>query len=192
MPAPAALQFSVAAVAEADPRLPLERLCSSVVTPFQLGFARKAMKLLSERESLACEATGAGLVVRSETEAALERALGLLREVYGAEALRIGPPTVRCRQTDRGMEEPHMGVQIRCLPAQLERVRDDLVRRGAEIVEAHRQGPIAVVRATAPLARLIGYAQALDALSGGDAHPVMWFSHYAPLESAGPPGGTAA
>lgn len=191
MTASGALRFNVTAAGDADSRLPLERVCSSTVTPFQLGFARKAMRLLAERESLVCEATGAGLVIRGETEAALERALGLLRQVYG-EALRIGPPTVRCRQTAAGMEEPHMGVQIRCIPARLECIRADLERRDAHIVEARRQGPVAVVRATAPLARLIGYGQDLEALACGDAHPVMWFSHYAPVQWAGPPGGEAA
>lgn len=183
--------FSIAAAGEIHSQLPLERLCSSQATVFQLGFARQALARLADRDGLACEPTSAGLLIRSETEAALEQPVDLLREIYG-EDLHVGPLTIRCRETAQGLTEPHMGVQVRCQPADLQRVRGDLERRGARIVEAHAEAAIGVVRATAPLARLIGYAGELAALTGDRAYPVMWLSHYESAPPAGPPGGAAA
>lgn len=171
--------------------LPLECICSTSATAFQLGFARGARMLVPERDDVACEPTSAGLLIRAETETALERPIALLREVYG-EALRVGPPTIRCRETADGVSEPYMGLRVRCPRDRLEAVRAGLVRRDGQIVEAHAEGLYAVVRATAPLVRLLGYAGELAALTGEHGHLVMWFSHYAPVEPAGPPGGAAA
>jgi translation elongation factor EF-G len=60
-------------------------------------------------------------------------------------------------------------------------VRDDLIARGAVISDAELAPPIAVVRGTASLAKLLGYPQQLAALTDGTAREVMWLSHYAPL-----------
>jgi hypothetical protein len=62
---------------------PLERICRHRYDPFQLSFARHALELFPENERSAFEASHRGLVLRVQSEAALARAVAILRNYFG-------------------------------------------------------------------------------------------------------------
>lgn len=167
----------------------IERTCSHRTERFQLAFARTAMQLLGRHEDIAFEATRAGLTILAETELSLERPLAKLHDLY-ADALCVGPPLVRYR---RGavVEEPYMGLRVLCPPAQLDAVKRDLLTRGASILDTELNSRFGVVRASAALARLIGYPRRVRDLTSEHVQLVMWVSHYAQVEPT-LPGGDAA
>lgn len=171
------------------PEYPIERTCVHLYEPFQLTFARHAQQVLPRDADVESEANHRGLVLRGETETALEGPVAILREYFGSQ-IRVGPPVIRYH---RGtcVEEPHMRVRVQCLPEYVEAVRADLEARGASIVDCDTTSASGVVRVTAPLAQLLGYSQSLAMLTAGSAQEVMWLSHYAPVDSPSP-GGDAA
>ncbi|MEP7246040.1 MAG: hypothetical protein ABI885_20500 [Gammaproteobacteria bacterium] len=170
------------------PEYPIERVCSHLFEPFQLTFARHAQNVLPEEEEVEVEASHQGLVLRGETEAALEHSVEILQDYYGNQ-IRIGAPTVRYRN-GATVEEPYMGLRVRCSPEYFAAVMADLEARRASIEHTECTPAHAVVRATAPLARLIGYSWNLARLTAGTAHEVMWLSRYSPVEVP-PPNGDA-
>jgi elongation factor G-like protein len=174
----------------ANTHYPLEQLCSHRSEPFQLAFARQAIEMLPQRPDRRFEATHRGLLLLAETESALESSAWILRDAYG-ELVSISAPTIRYQ---RGVvtEEPHMGVRVLSPAEYFDAVRDDLMRRGATLLDAEVMSSVAVVRVTAPLARLFGYSLDLARLTSGAGREVMWLSHYAPVESQPPPGNQAA
>ncbi len=172
------------------PRFPIECTCSHRAERFQLAFARRALDLVPRAEDTAYEADARGLLVRAETEPALERPVRVLREIFGDE-LRVGPPTVRYHHDGETLEEPHMGVRVLCAPAHFRVVVADLEARNAKVLDAEVNEQFGVIRATAPLAALIGYPRRLAELTAERARYTMWLSHYAPVAEP-PPGGDAA
>jgi hypothetical protein len=171
------------------PQFPLECTCSHQYEPFQLTFARHALQRLPPSEEGVSEAAHRGLVLRGETESALQRPIEILRDYYGSQ-IRFGSMTV-CYHRGLSLEEPHMVVRVMLPMGHFDAVKDDLLGRRAVILEAEQTTPFGLIRATAPLAQLLGYGQSLSELTSGRACVVMWLSHYAPVESP-PPGGRAA
>lgn len=170
-------------------QFPLERICSHSYEPLQLNFARQAIEKLPEREDSRAEATHQGLVLRAETERALERHIEILQDYYG-DQIQIGPARVRYPQTPK-LGSPHMAVRVQRTSAHFAAVKADLLARGATILDAEVTAHFGIVRATAPLEKLLGYAKTLHQLTGGSAREVMWLSHYAPVQEP-PPDGHAA
>ncbi len=170
-------------------RFPIQCECSYSKDRFNLAFARKAMEVIRPEKELVLEPSTRGLTLLAETEMALERPIAVLKDVYGDE-VRVGPPTVRYHEGVR-VEEPYMGLRIRCQPEHFERLKGDLLRRGAALSDAERNHICGVLRASAPLATLVGYPAHVRAASEGTAQLVMWLSHYAPVTDS-PPGGDAA
>jgi hypothetical protein len=170
-------------------RFPIQCECSYSRDRFNLAFARKAMEVLRPGKELVLEPSMRGLKLLAETEMALERPIALLRDVYGND-VRVGPPTVRYHQGSQ-VEEPYMGFRIRCQPQHFERLRGDLVRRGAALSDAELNKLCGVLRASARLADLVGYPAHVRASTEGTAQLVMWLSHYEPVTDS-PPGGDAA
>ena len=84
-----------------------------------------------------------------------------------------------------------MVVRVRCRSEHFESIMTDLMTRGAVVLETEVKPTFCVLRATAPLARLLGYAQSLSDLTDKSAHEVMWLSHYAPVQASSSPGGAA-
>lgn len=78
-----------------------------------------------------------------------------------------------------------MGVRVLCAAEYYDAVKEDLIARGGALADAEVTSQIAVVRAAVSLARLLGYSQHVDDLTGGSAREVIWFSHYAPIETPG-------
>ncbi len=170
-------------------RFPIQCECSYSRDRFNLAFARKAMEVVRPGKELVLEPSVRGLTLLAETEMALERPLAVLRDVYGND-VRVGPLTVRYHQGS-AIEEPYMGLRIRCQPQQFEALQIDLLRRGASVLDAEVNRLCGVLRASAPLAALVGYPAHVKDSTGGDANLVMWLSHYEPVNEP-PPGGQAA
>lgn len=171
------------------PEYPLERVCSHLYEPFQLTFARNAQQHFLVREDVEVVPSHQGLAVRAETEDSIDAAIVLLKDLYGPN-LRIGPPTIRYHR-GRMLEQPWMGLSIRCAPEHLDAVNADLIDREATIVSCEIEPAQSLLEARAPLAALLGYRSDLEKLSAGSARHAMWLSHYAPVESP-PPDGQAA
>jgi hypothetical protein len=171
------------------PEYPLERLCTHVYEPFQLAFAQRARQLFEDRDDVGLVASHQGLTIRAETEEAIDAAVEVLSDFYGAQ-IRTGPPTIRYHD-GVSLEQPWMGLRVRCQAEHLEPVRMDLVVRNATIVSCEPHVGGYAIQACGPLAHLIGYGSTLEKLTSGSAQSVMWLSHYAPVERL-PPDGDAA
>jgi hypothetical protein len=171
------------------PEYPLERLCTHLYEPFQLTFARHAQQLFDERDDVELVASHQGLTIRAETEDAIDSTLQVLNDFYGPQ-IRIGPPTIRYHNGVT-LEQPWMGLRVRCEAEHLEPVKVDLIVRDATIVSCETHLGQCAIQACAPLAYLIGYRSALEKLTSGSAQYVMWLSHYAPVEEMPPDGGAA-
>jgi hypothetical protein len=63
--------------------------------------------------------------------------------------------------------------------------------RGADVLDAELNDRFGVLRASGPLAGLVGYPGYVRALTSERVRLWMWLSHYAPVERP-PPGGEAA
>lgn len=168
---------------------PIEQCCSHRGQRLQLDFARKAMQLLPSESSTAFEIEARGLVIKAETELALERPVRRLTEAYG-DRVRIDPPAVRYRHAER-IEQPIMGLRVLCAPEFYEAIREDLWLRRAAIMDAEVSRRFAILRASAPLVALIGYPDRFAGMTGGRGRLVMWLSHYEQLDDP-PPAGVAA
>jgi len=171
------------------PEFPLERLCSHLYVPFQLTFARNAQQHFLVREDVEVVASHQGLAIRAETEDAIDAAIVILKDLYGPN-LRIGPPTIRYHKGIL-LEQPWMGLSIRCTPEHLDAVNADLTDREATIVSCDIEPARCLVQARAPLAALLGYRSDLEKLTAGSARHAVWLSHYAPIESPPPDGQVA-
>jgi hypothetical protein len=162
------------------PEYPLTRTCLHRYEPFQLNFARRAVQILPQHGDGSAEATHKGLVLRAETETDFQSSIGILKDYYG-DQIQIGSPTVQYHRSSQ-LEEPHMGVRVLCPQPHFAAVKADLLARGASILQEEVTGEFGLVRASAPLAKLLGYPEALAQLTGASAREVMWLSHYAPVE----------
>lgn len=168
---------------------PLERACSYPAEHFQLTFARNARYHLAMREDVEVIASRQGLTIRAENEEALAAAVRELQALYGPH-IHLGPLTVRYHKAAT-LQQPWMGIHVRCAVDYLDAVNADLIARDATIVSCDIEGSRALVEASAPLATLLGYQADLEKLTEGSGHHAMWLSHYAPV-SGHPPGGEAA
>ena len=167
---------------------PIEQLARSSRTRFQLGFARLTMKLLPHFDEVAFEPSPDGLRILAATEMALELPAEVIRQIHSNE-VQLGEPSVRLLGGGDG-REPIMWVRVSVDPADAEPVLQDLVEREAQIEEVDWGHPRTVIRARAPLRRLLGYPHTLRGPSHAGTDLRMWLSHYrAPLRG---PGGDAA
>jgi len=154
-----------------------------------MRFALRAQQLLLERNDVDLVASHRGLTIRAETEEVIGAALEVLNDFYRSE-MTVGPPTIRYHN-GLTLEQPWMGLRIRCAAEHLETIRADLINRGARSIACERGPAIALIQVCAPLLRLIGYGSILEQMTSGSAKKVMWLDHYAPVDHRGP-GGSAA
>jgi predicted membrane GTPase involved in stress response len=169
--------------------LPLEMLASVASHPFQLGFARQALRMLPVAAHVSFEATSRGLLICASSEEALSEPTGLLRKTYGTD-LVLSPPRVRQVFLGEQPYEPIMELSVSSSPRHRNALREDLVRRRAVLLGEEEHPDRYVVRAEAPLRRLLGYGDALAKLTDGTAQHRIWLSRYVPIDA--PPGGDAA
>jgi hypothetical protein len=98
-------------------------------------------------------------------EASLDGPAAAVHARYGP-TVEIEPPQVRY-QFGPVIEEPVLSVVVRGPRRFALRVRDDLVRRGAEVVTVTFNPTGFIARANVTQAELLGYPAWLDALMGG-------------------------
>lgn len=169
---------------------PLEQLVQLGFTRFQKGFARQVIREAAHLRSFSAQVTllasDDGLLVHAENEEALERPAQVLRDIY-KEALRVSPPKVRYLSLDRQRYEPIMLLRVRVADHDLRAVYADLATRDAAILEADFSRGECVLRAEVPLRKLLGYAQALAAMTRGTGQHWTWLDRYAPTVDSGGP-----
>ncbi len=168
---------------------PVERLAQLASNPFQIGFARQVMRVLESSDLIAFEATHGGLLMRAQNEEALAKPVALLRDIYHDDLVLL-PPQVRYMSLGNRPYEPIMLLRVRTAPRHRDDVGADLVARGATLLEEHMQASVCVLRAEAPLRQLLGYGEALSALTNGTGLYWTWLDRYVPMGD--PPGGRAA
>jgi hypothetical protein len=158
---------------------PIEQLARSATTRFQMGFARMTMHLLPEFKEVVLEPSEQGLNILATNETALAVPGEVIRQIH-AEDVKFDAPQVRLLYGEV-VQEPIMWVGAGVARTYTELVIQDLITRGAEIEEVDWIAARPVIRAKAPLRQLLGYPQALAALSKDTAELRMWLSHYAPV-----------
>ncbi|MBZ0131653.1 MAG: hypothetical protein K8F53_03490 [Rhodocyclaceae bacterium] len=173
----------------AHSEFPVEQLVQLSSNPFQIGFARQVMRILEPSDLIAFEATHDGLQIRAQNEDALAKPENLLRDLYGDDLVLL-PPQVRFMSLGNRPYEPIMLLRVRTVPRYFDAVREDLVSREAALLEEHARPSVCVLRAEAPLRKLLGYGEALSILSDGTALHWVWLDRYVPMDN--PPGGRAA
>jgi hypothetical protein len=171
------------------PQYPLERLCTHRSESSQMSFALRAQQLLLERNDVDLVASHRGLTIRAETEEVINSTLEVLKDFYRAK-MTVGPPAIRYHN-GLTLEEPWMGLRIRCAAEHLETIQADLVSRDARSIACERGSALALIQVCAPLAHLIGYGSILEQMTSGSAKHVMWLDHYAPVGNGFPGGSTA-
>jgi len=168
---------------------PVQQLIRSRVHAFQLTFAAEAAARLGEPGKAALyESTYKGLRILGLTEVALAGPARAVEKWYGADVV-VDPPQVRY-QLGEVVQEPVMSLVVRAPRRHAPAVRNDLLRRDAEIGEMTFHQGACIARAHATQAELLGYADWLGALTDGAGKVHMWLSHYAPVN--GGPGPAAA
>jgi predicted membrane GTPase involved in stress response len=167
---------------------PLEQKVRNPADAFQLAFARRAMALVEESEELRRQASHQGLLMLGNSEASLRVAVEILRDRYG-DSLEIERPRVRY-VSDGTLQQPIMELHVFIPLRYLGAVRRDLEARRAVIAEIAIRHGVCAIDAAAPLARLLGYAKALDRLTAGTGDHSMRLLRYAPVSSG--PGDDAA
>jgi translation elongation factor EF-G len=144
-----------------------------------MGFARMTMHLLPTFEDVVLEPLERGLKLVATDETALAVPRDVIRQIHAGD-VKFEAPQVRFLYGDV-IQEPIMWVRVSVRRTYVEDVIQDLVLRGGEIEEVDWLAAPPVVRARVRLQRLLGYPQALAALSHGTSELRMWLSHYAPV-----------
>lgn len=163
--------------------LPLEQLVQLSSTRFQEGFARQVIREVAHlrpfRDHVTLAASEDGLRMFGENEEALARPLAALRDVY-KERLRAWAPEVRYLSRNRQCYEPIMLLRVRAADRDLPALHDDLAQRDVTVLEEDFCRGECVVRAEAPLRKLLGYGAVLARLTGGTGQFWCWLDRYAP------------
>jgi predicted membrane GTPase involved in stress response len=169
---------------------PLEQLVQLTSTRFQEGFARQVIREVAHlrpfRDHVTLAATEEGLRMFGENEEALARPLEALRDVYRGE-LRASAPQVRYLSRNRQRYEPIMALRVRVAERDLPALHADLAERDVNVLEEDFSRGECVVRAEAPLRKLLGYGAALARLTGGSGQFWCWLDRYAPADDPSGP-----
>lgn len=158
---------------------PLETLARRPAAGSQIDFAREARRVLDDTDEALFEAHDHGLAIFAAHEDALERPVQLLRDLYG-DGVEVRRPKVRYLPGEPP-HEPIMHVRVVARRDHADAVVRELRRRDARIVEQCLRDRVAIVRAEAPLAVLLGLPALLDVMTGGNAAVAIRLLRYAPL-----------
>jgi hypothetical protein len=161
------------------PDYPIEQLARSKSTRFQMGFARMTVHLLPGLKDVVLEPTEDGLRILGATEMAFGRPEEVIRQMHGDD-VQISGLEVRLIY-GQPVQEPVMWVRAAVPRRYTEPALHDLIIRSARIEEVDWLAPAPLIRANAPLRRLLGFPKALAEISDGKAELLMGLSHYAPV-----------
>jgi hypothetical protein len=163
--------------AEAYRGFPLQRLCTLRDSANQAEFARDASTVIVPGETAQLQATDEGLLMLAQNQVAQGRLIGLLQAVYG-DLVDFGPIEIRYRDQEGVRTEPHMALKVECRTDRLAAVIEDLSCREAFVTDQQCNGSRSTLRATAPLALLLGYPTLLVRMDAS-ATLTSWLAFYA-------------
>ena len=158
---------------------PLESLARRRATTSQLQFARDARKVLADSDDAVFEAHEHGLAMFAANEDALDGPMQVLRAMYG-DFVEVRRPRVRVIPGNPP-QQPIMHARITARGEFGQRIRAELRRRGARLLEHCTRGAIEIVRAEAPLASLLGLPMRLHVITAGTATHEIRLVRYAAL-----------
>ena len=124
------------------------------------------------------------LRVLARSEEALRPPVEALQCRYG-EVLAVEPPAVRYVH-GAPVLEPFMNVLVSGPSRHFADVQKDLVARHALLARVDRHADGFVVEAEAPLGRLLGFREHLDARFDRSVDVGLWLSRYCPITDDGP------
>jgi len=124
------------------------------------------------------------LRVLARTEALLRPAIDALVDRHGP-AVVVHPAQVRYALGPPVLE-PYMTLLLAGKSRPFGTLRRDLDRRRARVGRVERGDAHFTLEAEAPLAALLGYAEWLEASTGGCADASLWLSRYLPIDDDGP------
>ncbi len=147
------------------------------------------MELLPPSEVHGLHALPTGLLIQACDEETLAGPVAILQDVYGGH-LHLSSPRPRLLFLDGYWCEPVMVLRVRVRRKYADAVLRDLLQREALLLEQDAQFEAVVLRAQAPMSRLLGYGQDLAALSESSGIHWIWLDNYCPMAS--PPKDLAA
>ena len=162
---------------ERESWFPLQRRCTLSDVANQAQFAQDAVALIATDETANLRATADGLVLLAQNQIAHRRLIELIESVYG-NRVEFGPLEIRYRDEHGVRREPYMAVRIECQAERHDTVVADLRWRDAQLHEARCDADRGVIRATVPLALLLGYPSLLSRLDPS-ATLTSWLAFYA-------------
>jgi hypothetical protein len=160
-------------------QFPLEALVRRREGVDQLAFAREASRALADSDDVMLEPVVRGLTILAAHEAALQEPRRILRDLYG-DFVEMRPPRVRY-VAGEPTQEPVMHVRITARREHAAALLSELRRRGARILEECVRSRMFIVRAEAPLARLLGLPARIDDVTDGHAVHSIRLVRYEPV-----------
>jgi hypothetical protein len=160
-------------------QFPLQALARSRRAGSQIEFAREACRVLEETDDLALEPVHDGLAIFAANEDALAVPARILAEVY-SDSVVVRAPSVRLIDGDPA-HEPVMNVRVRAKRCYMPAVLAALRYRGARVVEECLKGREFVVRAEAPMRRLMGLSAEMAMITEGTSSSWVYLSRYQPV-----------
>ena len=130
-------------------------------------------------------AHGSEREIRALNERALAEGQRAVRSAHG-DAVRFGEPRIHTYVDPqrRLPMEPLMFVKVNARREHLDAVLQDLRGRGARMQEVEVQSRRVIVRAEVRLAALLGFDEAVQALSGRTAQVFAWLVRYEAADAA--------
>jgi hypothetical protein len=161
-------------------QFPLETVVSRRAAADQLSFAREASRLLTDSDEVMYEPVERGLAILAANESALREPRLILRDRYG-ELVDMKRPSVRYVPGEPVLE-PIMHVRVTARREYAAALLAELRRRDARILEECVRSRMLIVRAEAPLARLLGLPAFIDEATDATAMHSIRLVRYAPID----------
>lgn len=169
-------------------RYPLETLASTRRAAHRVEFTRSALQAMRDTDDVRFQSMEAGVRILAADEDSLINVAQVLRDLFG-DLVEMRAPQARL-MPGNPVQEPIMNVRISMRADHGDAVRQELRARDATILEECTRSRVFIIRAEAPLARLLGLPARLNALTDGTAVHWIRLNRYAAL-SSGPEGRAA-
>jgi len=164
---------------------PLETLARGRRVESQIEFAQRAQAAITDSDELLARPRPAGLALFSANEQVLEQPVRILLDIYG-DAVELRPSRARIIPGNPA-QQPIMAVRVVARVEHTGAIIAELRQRGTRIQEECVRGRTVILRAEAPLALLLGLADALHAVTDGAATHSIRLVRYAPVPSRSGP-----
>lgn len=115
--------------------------------------------------------------ILSKSEESLEVQIQTLNTIFASE-MRASTPQVRYFRQGQSLFEPIMQLRVTVDHQCIDAVTQELLRREAKIYDKDNIHNVHVLRAEAPLRKLIGFKKRLNAMSNFPSHCLSWLDRY--------------